>query len=49
MFEAIGFHVLLLRRVKFAGLTLDGLNPGNWRYLSDNEVQILYKMVGLKR
>ncbi len=49
MFEAIGFHVLLLRRVKFAGLTLDGVNLGDWRYLTDKEVQILYKKVGLKR
>lgn len=49
MFEAIGYHVLLLRRIKFAGLTLDGLDPGDWRYLTDIEVQNLYKKVGLKR
>lgn len=49
MFEAIGYHVLLLRRIKFAGLTLDGLNSGDWRYLTDIEVQNLYKKVGLKR
>ncbi len=49
MFEAIGYHVLLLRRIKFAGLTLDGLNPGDWRYLTETEVQNLYKKVGLKR
>ena len=49
MFEAIGFRVLLLRRIKFAGLTLDGLNPGDWRYLTDKEVQNLYKKAGLKR
>jgi len=49
MFEAIGFHVLLLRRINFAGLTMDGLNLGTWRYLTDKEVQILYKKVGLKR
>lgn len=49
MFEAIGYHVLLLRRIKFAGLTLDGLNPGDWRYLTNIEVQNLYKKVGLKR
>lgn len=48
MFEAIGYHVLLLRRIKFAGLTLDGLNPGDWRYLTKIEVQNLYKKVGLK-
>lgn len=49
MFEAIGFRVLLLRRIKFAGLTLDGLNPGEWRYLTDKEVQTLYRKVGLKK
>ena len=48
LFEAIGFRVLLLRRVKFAGLTLDGLQPGDWRDLTDPEVQRLYKKVGLK-
>ena len=49
MFEAIGFQVILLRRINFAGLTLEGLNLGTWRYLTDNEVQHLYKKVGLKR
>jgi len=49
MFEAIGFQVILLRRINFAGLTLEGLNLGTWRYLTDKEVQLLYKKVGLKR
>ena len=49
MFEAIGFQVLLLRRINFAGLALEGVNLGSWRYLTDKEVELLYKKVGLKR
>jgi 16S rRNA U516 pseudouridylate synthase RsuA-like enzyme len=49
MFEAIGFYVLLLRRIKFDGLTLEGLNLGDWRYLTKKEVQNLYKKVGIER
>lgn len=38
MCEAVGHRVLNLRRLKFGGLTLDGLEPGQWRMLTTKEV-----------
>jgi 23S rRNA pseudouridine2605 synthase len=47
MFEALGYPVKGLLRVQFAGLTLDGLRPGEWRYLKKTEVASLRKAAGL--
>jgi pseudouridine synthase len=47
MFEALGHKVTGLLRVEFAGLTLDGLRPGQWRYLKKTEVARLKKLTGL--
>jgi len=44
MFESLGYPVAALLRVRFAGLTLDGLRPGEWRYLKKAEVESLKKM-----
>lgn len=44
MFEAIGFKVVKLDRVKFAGLTKKDLPRGRWRHLDEKEVNFL-KMV----
>jgi len=44
MFESLGYPVAALLRVRFAGLTLDGLRPGQWRYLKKAEVENLKKM-----
>ena len=41
MFEALGFTVTKLDRVKFAGLTKKDLPRGNYRILSDQEVNFL--------
>jgi 23S rRNA pseudouridine2605 synthase len=41
MFEALGYHVIKLDRVYFAGLTKKNLKRGQWRYLSDREVSML--------
>lgn len=41
MFEALGYQVVRLDRVYFAGLTKKGLGRGKWRYLSEKEVGIL--------
>ena len=51
MFEALGYPVMGLLRVQFAGLTLEGLKPGRWRYLKKAEVESLKKLTGteLKR
>ena len=41
MFEALGYNVLKLDRVFFAGLTKKNLERGRWRYLSEKEVGFL--------
>lgn len=45
MFEAVGHRVTKLRRVAFAGLTLEGLKPGQWRFLKKKEIDRLRKLV----
>lgn len=41
MCEAIGFPIRQLKRTKFAGLALTGLRRGQYRHLSDSEVEML--------
>ncbi len=41
IFEALGYHVVKLDRVYFAGLTKKNLARGKWRYLSQEEVNYL--------
>jgi 23S rRNA pseudouridine2605 synthase len=41
MFENIGYHVVKLDRVYFAGLTKKNLRKGHWRFLSEQEVNML--------
>jgi 23S rRNA pseudouridine2605 synthase len=41
LFDAVGFPVDQLKRVDFAGLTLDGLKTGEWRYLNKREIDRL--------
>jgi 23S rRNA pseudouridine2605 synthase len=41
MLEAVGYPVRRLHRKTYAGLTLDGLEPGQWRELSAGEVRRL--------
>ena len=41
MLEALGYHVIKLDRVYFAGLTKKNLKRGQWRYLNDREVSML--------
>lgn len=41
MFEAIGYHVTRLDRTMFAGLTKKSVRRGDWRYLTEKEVNIL--------
>lgn len=46
MFEAVGGRVTALKRVKYAGLTLGGLNEGEYRELTAREVRKLKLLVG---
>jgi pseudouridine synthase len=48
MFEALGHPVKDLRRIEFAGLTLEGLRPGAWRLLDAGEIRRLRKRAGLE-
>lgn len=41
IFEAVGHRVVKLDRVYFAGLTKKGLRRGDWRYLTEREVNFL--------
>lgn len=41
IFESLGYKVVKLDRVFFAGLTKKGLRRGEWRYLSEPEVNFL--------
>lgn len=42
MLEAVGHPVRRLHRSSYAGLTLDGLEPGEWRELTAEEVKQLH-------
>jgi len=41
MFQAVGHPVVRLHRSRYAGLTLEGLEPGAWRELEPSEVERL--------
>jgi pseudouridine synthase len=43
MCEAVGHPVVRLHRSRYAGLTLEGLEPGRWRELEPSEVTRLRK------
>jgi 23S rRNA pseudouridine2605 synthase len=43
IFESLGYHVVKLDRVYFAGLTKKNVRRGDWRYLTEKEV-IMLKM-----
>ena len=49
MAEAIGHRTLRLKRERLGPLTLDGLAPGQWRYLTGAELERLRASVGLFR
>jgi 23S rRNA pseudouridine2605 synthase len=41
MLEAVGHPVVWLRRTRYAGLGVEGLEPGDWRELTPDEVERL--------
>jgi pseudouridine synthase len=49
MCQAVGHPVARLHRSRYAGLTLDGLEPGAWRELSPDEVAELKRLARLAR
>jgi len=44
MFDAVGLKVLLLRRVQFGPLNLGDLKRGQWRELTQEEIDVLREM-----
>jgi 23S rRNA pseudouridine2605 synthase len=48
IFEALGYNVKYLDRVSFAGINYSGLQRGEWRYLTNNEVRFLQELVSQK-
>jgi pseudouridine synthase len=47
MFEALGFEVVKLDRVAYAGITYQGLPRGKWRFLTRTEVRSLRRVIGM--
>ncbi|RLD17013.1 pseudouridine synthase, partial [candidate division KSB1 bacterium] len=45
MFELFNYHVEELERISFAGLKATGLQQGEWRYLTKDEVNRLKEIV----
>lgn len=41
IFESLGYRVIKLDRVQFAGLTKKNLRRGDWRFLTEKEVDML--------
>jgi 23S rRNA pseudouridine2604 synthase len=49
MLEALNFDVVALKRINFAGITLDGLkSPGQWRRLNKKEMKIIEQILEQK-
>ena len=48
MFAAIGFDVVALKRIEFAGLNLSGVRRGQYRPLTDLEIAHLRELAGQK-
>jgi 23S rRNA pseudouridine2605 synthase len=49
MGEATGFRVMRLARLSFAGITADGLVPGEWRPLTNDELSDLRADYGVPK
>ena len=41
IFESLGYRVIKLDRVQFAGLTKKNVRRGDWRFLTEKEVDML--------
>lgn len=45
MCEVLGYHVVKLKRVRIMNINLDGLNAGQWRYLTPGEIEHINALV----
>ncbi|MGA9530339.1 MAG: hypothetical protein WBQ73_00420, partial [Candidatus Babeliales bacterium] len=44
LFEQLGYHIVSLARVMYAGLKLYDLAPGKWRRLRVSEIKMLHNL-----
>ena len=49
MGEVSGFPVMRLARISFAGVSTEGLRPGQWRFLTREELMTLKKSYGVPK
>lgn len=49
MFAKLGYRVKGLQRIQVGPLRLGKLQPGSWRYLSDDEIEQLFEAASLAR
>lgn len=47
MCETLGYKVIMLKRVRVMNLTLQGLKPGQFKELTDEEAAELYRLAGM--
>lgn len=45
MCEKLGYEVLRLVRVRIMNITLKGIQPGRWRYINENEMKTINRML----
>lgn len=45
MCEVLGYHVVKLKRVRIMNVNLDGLNAGQWRYLTESEIGYINELL----
>lgn len=45
MCEVLGYHVTKLVRIRVMNITLSGIAPGKWRYLTPTEIEVINKLV----
>ena len=45
MCEVLNFHVIKLVRIRIMNITLAGIAPGKWRYLTQPEIETINKLV----
>lgn len=45
MCEVLGYHVVKLKRIRIMNINLEGLNSGQWRYLTPLEIEHINELV----
>ena len=45
MCAVFGYDVVKLVRTRIMNINLDNIKPGKWRYLNEEEIKVIYKLV----